>query len=60
MVFTILGKNCSMVPRKVVSAGARDQKSTVGANLVTEKLSLASYFCPQTCLGPEQTHFFPA
>ena len=59
MIFMIFGKNCSKVPRKVVSAGARDQKSAVRAHLVTEKLSLASYFCPQTCSEPEWTHIFP-
>ena len=53
------GEKCSKIAGKVVAADGRDQKSAVRAHLVAEKLSLASYFCPQTCSEPVGTYIFP-
>ena len=53
------GEKCSKFAGKVVAAGVRDQKSIVRAHLVAEKLSVTSYFCPQTCSEPEWTPIFP-
>ena len=57
--FGHFGQKCSKMPGKVVLAGGRDPKSAIRAHLVAEKLSLASYFCPQTCSEPEWTPIFP-
>ena len=59
LVFHHFGEKCSKMAGKVVSAGGRDQKSAVRAHLVAERLSLASYLCPQTCSEPVGTYIFP-
>ena len=48
MDFHDFGKKCSQIAGKVVSTSGRDQKSTVWAHLAAKKLSVTSYFCPQT------------
>ena len=52
-------EKCSGMAGEVVSAGARDLKSAVRTYLVAGKLSLASYFCLQTCSEPGWTSIFP-
>ena len=58
-VFHTFGKKSSEIGGKVVAAAARDPKSAVRAHLAAQKLSLVSYFCPQTCSAPEETYIFP-
>ena len=58
MVSHDFGKKCSKIAGKVVAAGGRDPKSAVRAHLVAEKLSLVSYFCPQTCSESLGTNIF--
>jgi hypothetical protein len=59
MISHDFGEKCSKIAGKVVAAGGRDQKSTVRAHLVAEKLSVTSYFCLQTCSEPDWSPIFP-